>query len=181
MAKTHELTPEQEAGWREWVEALPPVPREVARRFRPNVLYRLSSSGHRCTIASFGDNGTITVNITGEYNRITFGRQVFGIKPEDLTECDLPAPGEDVGDTDAEAGYNDEDVRTILIPKMRDAMGIATVIQDGREFYAKGKGLIFTATKRVPDGDMEAAAEARREFETHMRAANKQWFYEGSV
>lgn len=39
------------------------------------------------------------------------------------------------------------------------------VYQDGREFYDEDTGeMIFEATKRVPDFDMEAAEEARREF-----------------
>jgi len=38
----------------------------------------------------------MTVNITGEYNTIIFPRQVFGISPDDLEECDLPAQSEQV-------------------------------------------------------------------------------------
>lgn len=68
------------------------------------------------------------------------------------------------------------------LEELADAiMGITTVSQDGREFYAMGKGLIFSATNRVPDGDMEAAAEARREFEAHMLATDQRWVYEGGA
>ena len=49
------------------------------------------------TVLIGSEDGTLTVNITGEYNFVTFDRQVFGIKPEDLEECDLPGKGEPVG------------------------------------------------------------------------------------
>ena len=41
---------------------------------------------------------TLTVNITGEFNLISFDQQVFGIDPDDLEECDLPVEGEPLGE-----------------------------------------------------------------------------------
>jgi hypothetical protein len=37
------------------------------------------------------------VDVTGEYNLVAFERRVFGIKPEDLEECDLPGLHEPLG------------------------------------------------------------------------------------
>jgi len=45
----------------------------------------------------YGDDGTIIVTVSGKYNFVMFERNVFGIKPEDLEECDLPSEGEKVG------------------------------------------------------------------------------------
>jgi hypothetical protein len=86
----------------------------------------MKSTGHRCTIGIYGveESGVVSlvVDVTGQYNRIIFGRRVFGISPTDLEECDLPAEGEDVGDTAAEAGYTKDDVVNILIPKLKKEM-----------------------------------------------------------
>ena len=123
MAQWQELN---EAVWEEWLAGRPEVIQELARRFRPDRLYRLTSSGHRCYPVSYSENGTLTVAVTGQFNRIPFGRKVFGIKPEDLIECDLPGPDEDLGETAREAGYSDDDITNILIPKLRRTWGSST-------------------------------------------------------
>jgi hypothetical protein len=43
---------------------------------------------------SYFEDGTVKVSITGEYNKLVFDREVFGIKPEDLEECELPNDNE---------------------------------------------------------------------------------------
>lgn len=121
MAVVREM--DQQA-WEEWVKSRPPAVAAVCRKFPPDRLYRMKTTGHRCTLVSYGEDGTVTVSVSGQYNRILFARNVFGINPDDLEECDLPAPGEDVGDTAAEAGYTEEDVRNILIPRLiKDKQG----------------------------------------------------------
>jgi len=97
MAFYFDPAPEQIAGWNEFVESRPPAVREVARRFSPWKLYRLGPD--RCTIYSFSEGSpvTMTVNIAGEFNLLLVERSVFGVKPEQLTECDLPLPGERIG------------------------------------------------------------------------------------
>ena len=40
---------------------------------------------------------TMTVMVSGQYNRVIFERQVFGIQPEGLEECDLPGKDEELG------------------------------------------------------------------------------------
>lgn len=105
----------------EWLATRPKVIQDMAKLCPPDRLYRMSS-GHRCTIYSYSEDRTVTVEVTGEFNRVVFGRRVFGIPVDELVECDLPEPGEDLGDTAQEAGYDEKDVREILIPKIRESM-----------------------------------------------------------
>lgn len=108
--------------YEEWVVSRPPAVRAVVERLPPDRLYRMKSTGQRCTIAAYGEceDGSVTlrVEVTGQYNRVLFSREVSGIAPDDLSECDLPAPGEDVGDTSSEAGWTKEDVQKILLPEL---------------------------------------------------------------
>jgi len=97
MAKIIEWSEEQEKAWEDWVSTRPQIIKDLCKRFPPYNLYRLKNSGHRVTLYSYSENGTITVNVTGEYNAVMFDRQVFGIKPEDLKECDLPGTDEEIG------------------------------------------------------------------------------------
>lgn len=94
MAKITELDRE---AWNEWVASRPPVIQEMCAKLPPDRLYRLSPTGHRVTLVSYSENGTVTVAVTGEYNALAFSRQVFGINPDDLTECDLPGEDEVLG------------------------------------------------------------------------------------
>lgn len=87
MAKTHEI---DEAAWAEWIKSRPPVIQAMCEKLWPNRLYRLKTTNQRVTLYSYSENGTVTVNITGEYNLTDFDTHVFGINPEDLEECDLP-------------------------------------------------------------------------------------------
>ena len=97
MAKIIEWSEEQEKAWEDWVSTRPQIIKDLCKRFPPYNLYRLKNSGHRVTLYSYSENGTITVNVTDEYNAVMFDRQVFGIKPEDLKECDLPGTDEEIG------------------------------------------------------------------------------------
>ena len=95
MAKIKEIA--DQASWFAWVESRPPVVQELCRLLPPDRLYLLKSSGHRVTLLSYSENRTVTVAVTGEFNSVVFDRQVFGIKPEDLEECELPADNEQLG------------------------------------------------------------------------------------
>lgn len=102
MADRYTPTEEQRAGYEEWCASRPPHVAEVARRLPPWKLYRMKSTGHRVTLYAFDENGeegavTLRVNVTKEYNFVTFERQVFGIDPDDLEECDLPGEDELLG------------------------------------------------------------------------------------
>ncbi len=97
MAKIIEWDQQQKDEWSEWVKSRPEIVQDLCKRFPPYNLYKLKSTGHKVTLYSYSENGTLTVNVSGEYNAVVFDRQVFGIKPEDLEECDLPNPEESVG------------------------------------------------------------------------------------
>jgi hypothetical protein len=97
MAKIIEWSEDQKQQWAEWVASRPPVVQELCKRFPPCNLYRLKSTGHRVTVYSYSENETLTVNVTGEYNAVMFDRKVFGIKPDDLEECNLPTTDDTTG------------------------------------------------------------------------------------
>src|SRR5687767_7352121 len=99
MARWMQPSNEQLAGFANWYDERPQVIKDLIRELDMWTLYRLKETGHRCTIYSYNEDGTVSVAITGQFNLINFGRRVFGIKPEDLEECDLPAPGEPLGIT----------------------------------------------------------------------------------
>ena len=117
MAHIFELDSEQLKGWEAWIATRPPVIQEMARRWPPNVLYRLDQ--HRVSVISYNEAGTVTVEVSGKYNRVLFGRNVFGVDPQKLIECELPPKDEDVGDTAREAGYSEKDIQEILIPDLK--------------------------------------------------------------
>jgi hypothetical protein len=73
-----------------WLAERPPCIQALARRLPPDRLYLLKSSGHRVTLVAYNENGTVRVSVTGQFNALAFDREVFGIPPEDLEECDLP-------------------------------------------------------------------------------------------
>jgi hypothetical protein len=110
-----EPSPEEKNQWEGWVASRPVIVRSVIEtyKFEPWKLYRLKSSNHRVTLISFEEhNGapvTLKVAVTGDFNCVAFERAVFGIKPEDLEECDLPAPDEILGS----AGMSLEEVITL--------------------------------------------------------------------
>lgn len=104
MARWRDPTDEQVAGYRAWIGDRPPHVRAVAERFDPWTLYRLKTTGHRVTVVGFDEyeDGRVTlrINVEGRFNVVAFERQVFGIDPDDLVECDLPGPDEPVGSAD---------------------------------------------------------------------------------
>lgn len=101
MTHFYEPTDEMKNEWADFVSSRPDVVRKVAEKFNPWTLYRIGKDGHRVTLYSFGEHKdgsvTLTVNVTGEFNCVMFERRVFGIKPEDLQECDFPAKNEITG------------------------------------------------------------------------------------
>ena len=95
MAKIKNIVDQE--SWDAWVESRPPIVQEMCAMLPPDRLYLLKTSGHRVTLISYSENRTVTVDVTGEFNALSFDRQVFGIKPEDLEECDLPGDDEPLG------------------------------------------------------------------------------------
>ena len=91
MAKIIEM---DEDAWRAWVNSRPPVIQKLCAELPPDRLYRIKPSGHRATMVSYCEDGTVTVAVTGRYNAVLFERNVFGIKPSDLEECEVPSDDE---------------------------------------------------------------------------------------
>jgi|GEM_PF-1924051 len=103
----------------EWLAERPQVIRDMVAAKPPDRLYRIGS-GHRCTIYSYAEDRTVTVYVGGEYNAVIFSRHVFGIPIDELVECDPPGPDELTGDVSVDAGFSPDDVRNILIPKLKE-------------------------------------------------------------
>ena len=91
------MTDEEKKVWDEWVSSRPDIIKNLCIKFPPNLLFKMKDTGHRVTVYSYSDDNTMTVNVTGKYNVLTFDRRVFGIKPEDLEECNIPKDSETVG------------------------------------------------------------------------------------
>jgi hypothetical protein len=106
MANIFEPTEQQKSEWDEWVKSRPDRIREIAEKVFPWKLYKLKNGGHRVTVYSIDEPKdkntipTLKVTVSGDYNLVVFERTVFGIKLEDLEECDLPSPDEPVGSMD---------------------------------------------------------------------------------
>ena len=95
MAKIAELT--DPAAWADWVSSRPPVVRDLCIGYPPDRLYSMSPNGERVTLVSYSENGTVTVDVSAQWNLVVFERQVFGVDPANLKECDLPAEDEPTG------------------------------------------------------------------------------------
>lgn len=109
-----QLPPDRRAAWNEWYSSRPDTIRAMIDRWPPWKLYRLKDTGHRVTMRSYGEDGTVSVDVSGKYNFVLLERNVFGVNPEDLTECDLPAPGEPVGVADPNDPRLTDEQRAIL-------------------------------------------------------------------
>lgn len=83
--------------WDEWVSGRPPNIQDLCRRYPPDRLYLLTSSGHRVTVYSYNEDGTVCVSVTGKFNQVLFDRNVFGVDPKLLEECDLPDKEKELG------------------------------------------------------------------------------------
>ena len=104
-----EPTNEQVQSYSEWVEERPPSVRALIKEkgFAPWKLYNLQGTRQRVFVYGFheDDDDTITLSVIvdARFNFVFMERRVFGIDPKKLIECDLPEPGEIVGN----AGFTD--------------------------------------------------------------------------
>lgn len=92
-----EIEPLDSEGFNEWLKDRPDSVRALAEKLPPNKLYKLKTSGHRVSLYSYSEDGTVAVFVSGKYNAVAFERHVFGINPDDLEECDFPLADEKVG------------------------------------------------------------------------------------
>lgn len=65
--------------------------------YPPNRLYLLKTTNQRVTLYSYNEDNTVTVDILKEYNLTMIEKRVFGVPLDDLVECDLPSPNEQLG------------------------------------------------------------------------------------
>ena len=121
MANIQEPSEAARHDWNAWVAGRPPAVRAVAARFEPWKLYRLRSTGHRVTLVSFAEQPggvvTLKVQVNARYNFVAFERNVFGVDPEDLEECDLPAEADPVGSV-----LSQDDVEAMSPDQLRAAL-----------------------------------------------------------
>ena len=114
MANIIEPTEGQVNEWNTWLRDRPECVRILAVKLVPWKLYRIRESGHRVTLVAFdehvNDRVTCRVLVGSEYNLVAFEREVFGIDPADLEECDLPAVNEICGSI----GLSVEECREII-------------------------------------------------------------------
>lgn len=95
MAKIAEIN--QDA-LNEWLSTRPQMIQDMCAKYPPDRLYRMKDTGQRVTLYSYSEDGTVTVTVSGTYNLIaTFERNVFGVDPSSLEECDLPSKDEVLG------------------------------------------------------------------------------------
>lgn len=124
MAEIAPWTDELRQQWDAWLAQRPKRVRRMARRFPPNRLYRMKSTGQRVTLLSYADDGeSARVLVSSQYNFLsTVNREVFGVRFSDLEECDLPADGELVGNPheDGVRKFNrvDPDASELIMPPL---------------------------------------------------------------
>jgi hypothetical protein len=113
-------TKKQQEGYAKFVRKLPKKVRKVAERFDIWTLYKLKGTGDRVTIAAFANDGTLTVIVSGKFNLLMAERKVFGIEPDELEECDLPAADEPLGAvlTNREFRDNLDAMRVLVRPDL---------------------------------------------------------------
>ena len=121
MAKIAEL--KDQDGWDEWVSTRPPVVRDLCKRYPPDRLYLMRPTGQRVTILAYSEDGTVRVDVSAQWNCLIFERQVFGIDPGDLEECELPNETELTGAAITE----EEDVKAFC-KMLHDDMGANAVL-----------------------------------------------------
>jgi len=87
-----------------WRATRPPSIQAIIDALPPWNLYLLKTSAKRVTIYAYDEHedGTVSlqVNVSGQYNLVMAERRVFGVKPENLEECELPPEDETVGSLD---------------------------------------------------------------------------------
>ena len=102
LTKIEGWTAKEKKEWNGKVKKQPKHVRDIASKLDPWKLYRLKSTGDRVIVLGFNEgeeNGvTVRVEINAKYNLVPFERNVFGIDPNDIEECDLPGPNERLGD-----------------------------------------------------------------------------------
>lgn len=100
MAVWINLTEEQKKQAAEWIAACPQVVIDMVAKYNLSVdkLYRMKETGQRVTLIALGENDTVRVGYFKDFNLMMFSiaeeREIFGVNPADLEECDYPKQSE---------------------------------------------------------------------------------------
>ncbi len=139
MARWMTPTAEQEAGLAEWISERPSTVQAIAKRLDFYELFRMKSTGQRVVIHSISEDGTVTVNVTAKFNRLMFDRQVFGVNPDDLEPCDLPAKDEPLGSmmTQDEVEENIDALRVLVRPDLSKLKAAGVAVRRNKKLTAK--------------------------------------------
>lgn len=97
MANYYELDADQKVQFKRWFDSRPECIQKMILSHPINKLYRMKSTGQRVFLTGYDEDGTVSVIVSGEFNKVTFNRQVYNIPLDDLEECELPGPDEPVG------------------------------------------------------------------------------------
>ena len=73
-----------------WVSSRPAIVRRLVARLPPDRLYLMKSTGQCVTVFSYGEDGTVAVDVRKKLKLQSIERRMFGISPDDLEECELP-------------------------------------------------------------------------------------------
>ncbi len=93
-------TTEQIQEWDEWLKDRPQIIKDMATKLPPNKLYRNKITGQIGVLVSYAENGTVRASFPNDLNfqmSTPGGRQVFGLLPDDLEECEYPEAEKIVG------------------------------------------------------------------------------------
>lgn len=98
MANYYEPTEQNIIDYQTWVAERPDGIRQIAERFFPWKLYR-DKGHHRVLVIGFAEDPSVPggvsvkMSVLAQFNEVlTFERNVFGVDPDDLVECELPDP-----------------------------------------------------------------------------------------
>lgn len=78
--------------WMDWFNERPPAIQALIRQFPPNKPYRVGEGAFPALIYSYDEEKSGGVSMTVQIESPFFPRQVFGVKPEGLTEWDGDLP-----------------------------------------------------------------------------------------
>ncbi len=107
MARWYDPSEDRLERWEAWLAGRAPQLREVLARFPPWELFRLTredgKEGNRVFVVGAhahapgcgcqdGAPLTLTVRVDYRFNELLFERDVFGIDPDCLVPCEVPAP-----------------------------------------------------------------------------------------
>ncbi len=84
----NEPTDEMRAAWQEWLAERPRFVRSVAECFNPWTMYRLITTGQRCQVLAFAEDGTVRIYAENEHLGPMTGTEVYGVSPADLVQWD---------------------------------------------------------------------------------------------